>query len=310
MLAWFISSFPAVSQSITNNSIYGYQDSSKAVNLYNQSVKLYEEQKYEESLQSAESALQAAYALETSALHGDILTISGENLLKMGKHENSIVYLIRGAGIYERVNSPKLTRVNERIGDIFSDLNLHQKAGEYYDKVLQQVMKTEGETDPAILEKSAASHFRAENYETAELRYNELKDWSDDHKNNDILLRSLFHLADIHLVKSEYEKNIETNHILLKYLTEQNNPGATSYIYNNLGYTYVKMGDPRKASDSFLKAYELNQLFNPGNQDQAILLTNIGICYQNLNENDNALSYLHQALSNELPRSRADEVSE
>ncbi len=308
VFVFLIITFHGKSQTIPENN-YLSNDSIQAIASYNHALKLFEGHFFEESLSAAESALQSVFTLETSELHGDILTISGENLLMMDKYDNALVYLIRASGVFERVKSPKVIKVNERIGDIFSELKLYQKAGEYYDNTLQQLLKTDSMQSPSILEKSAYAHFQAENFATSALRYNELIDWTKKNNDNELFLRSLFQLSEIYLAGKEYEKNLETNHILLEFFKAQHNIQAMSLLYNNIGYTYVTMNNPAEALNAFLQAYELSSISLPLTQKTALLLTNIGICYQNLNETDNSLDYLNQALAIRKDSGEFDEAA-
>jgi len=277
---------------------YGYilNDSVRAKEIYSEASELFSENRYEEALSKAESALQLILTIETTELHGDILSLTGETYLKTGKYENALIYLIRAGSIYDRINSQKSTAVYIKIGDIYCDLKLYQKAGEYYDNVLQRILQTLGNQYPGILEKSANAYFLAENYSVSTLRYNELKEWAKKNEHTELYIKSLFYLSEIYLAEKEYEKNVETNQLILSHFIDQKNTSARSLIYNNIGYTYMKLNNSREALFAFQQALDLSTVSNSDLQKNAQLLTNIGVCFQNLNEMDNSLKFLNKAL--------------
>jgi serine phosphatase RsbU (regulator of sigma subunit) len=64
---------------------------------------------------------------------------------------------------------------------------------------------------------------------------------------------------------------------------------------NNLAFDYVHLGQYGAAVQSFDSALAISCQFQVTNEEQADLLTNLGICYQNTKDWANALKYLHKA---------------
>lgn len=75
----------------------------------------------------------------------------------------------------------------------------------------------------------------------------------------------------------------------------ENHPD-TAASYNNLGYSYEKLGNYEKGLEYMTKALKIRQqVLGEEHLDTVVSYFNVGSCYERINEHEKAKSYLEKA---------------
>ncbi len=276
--------------------IYNY-DSLKVIRIYEEATKKYKGNDFEEAIKIAEKSLQISTISEAYDIMGDIMLLLGLSHSAAGRPEHGILYIIRATVAYEKVSAPEIVNAFETAGDLFVNMKMYAKASEYYIRALNKLPDFPELTyNPVLIEKKADALSISKNYTEAEEGYKDLLTWAEKNKNMDTYLRSLYKLSELYLKQNYYQKNIEINHKLFNHFEAQNDSASMALLSNNIGYTHQLEGNYRKASEYFLNAIKPGENILDDPDRKSFLFTNLGICYQNLNEHDNSLKYLRQAL--------------
>ncbi|HWD89774.1 MAG TPA: ATP-binding protein [Mucilaginibacter sp.] len=115
--------------------------------------------------------------------------------------------------------------------------------------------------------------------------------------------RALNDMATGYASLGDYPKGVQMLFKALRISETLHEVTNVIIAYNNLGDTYIRQGNYRKALDNLLPAYKQLREYLPGRklvtrrdrQLESILVLNIGECYLDLGKIDSADSYLQQS---------------
>ena len=293
--------FNLLSQSFVSN------DSINAIRLYEKASEQYLLNNYEDAIITAEKSLQMTIGSESYELQGDILLLTSKCFSESQMYENAIIYLIRASGAYDKIQSPKLISSYVSVAEIFTGMELHEKAEEYYEKAIDQhLIIMEEHSDPLLMDKSAEASKLAGNYTQAEIKYRELAEWAKQNDQNELYVKSLFNISEIFLTQKMYPDNLLVNQRLYDYYEKKSDTAGMALVSNNQGFTYLISGLYKSALTYFLKSLDIGMNIFHDPYKKSYLLANTGICYQNLNDFDNSLKYIRLAL--EISKSLRDHL--
>lgn len=280
------------------------QSNSEARILFENALNEFKEKRVDNAINIAEQALLLTEVKSDFNLLGNFYFLLGQCFESKNEFENSIRYYIRSTGALEKINDPNVFKVLKQTGTIFSNLSMFEKASEYFTKATDFRKLNNQPVDPELLEDLAYALYFSGHYQKSELRFRELLEYSEKEKKEELALRSLYNLAEITLRQQKYIENLQFNQFLLDHFERTNDKIAMSLVSNNMGYTNLKLANHGEALVSFQTALKIGQESGIEEKKKSQLMSNIGICYQNLGELDNSIKHLRQ--SNNIAKSLND----
>ena len=102
-------------------------------------------------------------------------------------------------------------------------------------------------------------------------------------------------LNDISIAKKDYDKTLEYNRALYNECIAHNNVRESLNALNNVAYAYVCLGEYDKAAKYYQQLIDTDPKVFGDERFMASNYTNLGLCYQNLGDVDNAITCLEKA---------------
>ncbi|MEM1327190.1 MAG: adenylate/guanylate cyclase domain-containing protein [Bacteroidota bacterium] len=176
------------------------------------------------------------------------------------------------------------------IGDIY-------QAEKLYEQALLNFRKAQMLTDKEIevWERMEMSFSLDEKPDSALFLLDLVYDFYDDQDDVAGQINTIERQIVNYIKQENYTSSLEKNQILLELVASTDDDNATASVYNNLGYTYLKLGQPQRALEHFQLATVIND-GEDSNKD-ATLHINMAICYQNMGQIEAAVQYLKTAQS-------------
>ncbi len=115
-------------------------------------------------------------------------------------------------------------------------------------------------------------------------------------QNNYLLIKILRNSARAYQYNGDLENAALTNQRILDLLKTTGNKKAYTRQLNNMGFIAQKMGKSKEALNYFLSTLEERQQLGMQDNENVVLLVNIGVSYQNLMQNRESKTYLERAL--------------
>jgi class 3 adenylate cyclase len=175
------------------------------------------------------------------------------------------------------------------IGDIYQKEKLYEQA-------LLNFRKAQSLTDERIeiWERMEKTFTLAGKSDSALLLLDIIYDYYDDSDNVAGQINTIERQIVSYLLKKDYKGSLERNQMLLELVASTNNEQAVASVYNNLGYTYLKLGQPQRALEHFQLAAVINDIED--SNKEVTLYINMAICHQNMGQIETAVQLLSRAL--------------
>jgi len=281
-------------QTIETNSIRS--DSAKAVILYQKAYNLFKLDSAEKALTYANESLKFSLRLNNKEVEISNLILIADIYTKDSKPEEAIPYYLRVTNILESQNDTgRLLNIYSAIADNYFLVSAYEKSGEYYQKAYIITNTADYENRVRLLEKTGISAFNYTNYDSAITCFSEILTLEQQTGKNDI--KSLNLLVRTYNKLNQYQNALTYNQILFDRFEKQNDLLKMSTIKNNIAFNYTHLKDYEKAAESFIESIQYGEQAGISKNDFALLKTNIGICYQNLKNPNEAINYFQQSLN-------------
>ncbi len=233
------------------------------------------------------------------ALKADNLYLIARAKEHTGSRESTIHYYIRAANVYEKLDkSSRLKAIYSRVGDIYYNVRAYEKAAEYYNKAYDLLSEESRDTlETAImLENIGLCHFRQGSYQTAIDVFKQLETSCINHHQGTLnYTRALRYLSELYDKTGEYENALNYNNKIYSMYKEWDDSLNIARTLNNIAYNHVRLKQPGKAVSAFKQALEMGRETGFSKDEEASIMINIGIAYQNMNEIEQAVLYLQKA---------------
>ncbi|MGF1533520.1 MAG: DUF2225 domain-containing protein [Bernardetiaceae bacterium] len=260
----------------------------------------------EDSLAYVENLLtQLERSGQIDAYKQTLLTLADVQREK-GKFPQALAYYIRAERLLEEINEPLLqAEVLEKIGRLYGDWSLHEKATEYYlqsEKILQAQGKA-AKDYLDLLERLGFSYFQSGLYGEAIGVFDRLASHYKRQNDTKNLRKKYKQVADIYKILDRYDEALQYNLELLDLDRIIQEDIQTAATLNNIGFLYKFLDKPEQSLAYFKESLQLyEQLLRQGQakKDQIALnkiLDNIGLLELSLQRPASALSYFEQALT-------------
>ncbi len=274
-------------------------DTSQAIIYYQNAVELLANKKYVQAIHYAEQSLKIAVEHELNSLKADNLYLTAQAKEYTGAQESTIHYYIRAANVYEKLNdSSQLKIIYSHIGDIYYNVKAYEKAVEYYEKAYHLLRELSKDTMKAaiMLENIGLCYLRQNEYEKAIDVFKQLETFTQKQQTDSLnYIRALRYLSELYDETGEYENALDYNKKIYSIYQRQTDSLYIAKTLNNIAYNHVRLNQPGKAVSAFKSALNIGRESGFTSEEEARIMINIGIGYQNMNETEQAVRYLQKA---------------
>jgi serine phosphatase RsbU (regulator of sigma subunit) len=270
-------------------------DSIRMVELYDQARALFAQNMNLEALSSAEDGLKLAMRIDQVSYEISLLEIIGDIFSSTGQHANSIPYYLRRANLLEiKEDTARLPKAYEKIALAYQHEKVFEKELEYHTKSYDMLDKDNGVKLLQVKELMALAAFRDRQMDVAKKHFIDLTEKYPG-KGND-WLRSKQYLIKVFDANSAYDSALICCEELLWVYEERSDVEQIFRLQNNIGYYQTLLGDFEGASGSYINAIESGIAASADPRDVALMMTNAGVSFQNMEERNDAIDYFNQAI--------------
>jgi serine phosphatase RsbU (regulator of sigma subunit) len=289
------------------------RDSAEAVTLYHKAQEMNDIDSFDLALETATEALQLAMQSNQKEIETSVLSIIAEINIRQGFPGNAIPYYLRIADIFEsQQDTSGLQKVYSGIAQCYAKENIYEKESEYYIKVLSMTPVTLHDRRVKYLEAIALAMLNGGKNDSAiifleDLRELHMKSGTDDSYVINYLVRAYNNLQ-------QYDKALEYNKLLFERFQMQQNWSLMSALKNNMAYNYTLLGQYDDAINAYNEAIEYGKTAGIPQEELALLMTNAGICSQNMKRTNDAKNYfrmaisIHSSLDKQAEKSRIENI--
>jgi serine phosphatase RsbU (regulator of sigma subunit)/tetratricopeptide (TPR) repeat protein len=272
------------------------EDSATAVILYEKAKKEYSSNNFDLAKETATQALQLAMRSNQKEIEASILSIIGEIDLSQDLPGDALPFWLRAADIYESWNdTSSLALMYSKIAECYYREGIYVKENEYLLKALLITPYAYYEKRKEYLEKISLSLLNENKNDSAIIFLEDLRELNNLNGTDDSYV--LNYLIEAYNNLELYNKALEFNNLLFKRFQGQKNYTAMSALKNNIAYDFTLLGQYNDAINAYDEAIEYGKTAGINEKDLALLMTNAGICSQNMQRPDEARNYFMMALS-------------
>jgi len=272
-------------------------DSLEAVRYYNLAIREFGDQNYDRSLAYAENSLNFTLKTADKETEGKSLVLLGQIYSISKKNEQALKYFLKAENIYNNLeDNKKQNTIYNGIAAIYFSLGAFEKSHEYYCKAYNSA-RTEGSPDELrnIIERAGLTAYKAGKYDKGIVFYEELLTLEGISDNKTDKIKTLDQIIRCCNNVKLYDKALRYNKEIYSIYEKEGNTEDMAIIMNNMGYNHVNLGDHENAISCFSEALMLSEEHKDNILFRSALLTNIGICYQNMEQYDNSIKHLRKA---------------
>jgi len=270
-------------------------DSLRFTDLFEEARKEYEAGQSAEALNLLGEALQIAMQLKMEEAEAGVLELIGDVFMSEKDAEQSIPYYLRVASVMEFAgDSTRLKDVFRKIGDSYTLAEVHGKAEEYFLRAENLLDAHEPEYALTLKEKLGTACLLNGDPQAAiehYLLYEEML-----HKLSREPLPAWTYLVDAHKETGSYEDCLLYTRQLLEYYSGEGNRTEMAVLHNNMGFYLTQLQRYEEALEHYSEAVQHAEAAGLSTGKIAVMRANMGVCYQNMNEADDAKDHLNHAI--------------
>ena len=186
--------------------------------------------------------------------------------------------------------------IDVKIGMVYFKKGHYVHSIDYFSDALDTYSNV-GANDKALEIKQhlATSFNMREDYDSALEYYEELLEEYKSRNNWDKTRMIYQRLNDIAIAKKDYDKALEYNKALYNDCIAHNNVRESLNALNNVAYAYFCLGEHEKAIKYYQQLLDTDPKVFGDERFMAGNYTNLGLCYQNVGDLDNAIVNLQKA---------------
>ncbi len=293
VISCFISVSGQIKTVAGNDNVSG--DSAAAVILYEKAQSIFNSGNFTQAKETAIEALQLAMQSNQKEIEASVLSLIGEINLSQNLPGDAIPFWLRATDIYELKNdTPALALMYSKIAECYSREGIYEKESEYWVKALSVTSHDSYDKRSGYLEKISLALLNGNKNDSAIIFLNDLREINKLTGTDDSYV--LNYLIRAHNNLNHYDKALEYNNLLFTRFQEKQNYSAMSALKNNIAYNLTLLGQYNDAINAYNQAIEYGTTAGIKEEDLALLMTNAGICSQNMQRPDEAKNYFRMAL--------------
>ena len=252
--------------------------------------------RYQDAFRVAQDALDKSTRFDFKWGMMNSLLLMGQAQKALSNYPTSLNYYLQALTEIKKRNDPRwLEWINEKLGELFQDWGVPEKALPYYKDALY--LKT-GERDDLI--GKIAEVYLSLNLKDKSLEmYNEYLKLKKEKRDTTQTIATLEKIASINYQSGDIENSLEQQLQILD-INREFQDARTASTLNIIGNHYNDLKKPERALDYYERALKLNRETNrKGVNDNSIVtnLINIGVIHQSRGDSRNAIRSFDEALA-------------
>ncbi len=186
---------------------------------------------------------------------------------------------------------PSIYEALLELAHLYQKQEIFSKAIEYYNRALSYInTKDEYNIKPILWEELAEIHARHEQYDSSRYYREFLIENSISNNDWDVQLYHQQKMADTWSTQENHDQSIQIYNTIISLSQQNNDSKNTAIAYNNLGIAHTKKKDYKSALEALREAEEICN--EKPLVDLAVLFSNMGIAYHNLDNPKKSIEYL------------------
>lgn len=270
-------------------------DSVEAAELYSRAVFLHQSDKPNEARLIVLESLDLSSGLSDSRNQIPALTLLTQIFESVSSPSEAIPYYLRLLSIYEeyRDTSGIVTSAVGIAGNYFL-LDAFEKSGVYYKKAYDLIPESFHSLKSGYLEDLGFCALNSGNPDSAIVCFQQMRLQLNAASLNDT--KSLYYLVKASNSAHRYEESIQYNLLLFDRFKKAGDMQSMSSLKNNIAYNLTLLNRYPEAVDAYKEAIEYGKAAGNSGSKQAALLTNLGVCLQNMKQWKQAVNYFRDAI--------------
>jgi len=274
---------------------FNARDSAITTIYYEQAIENIERDSLDRALDLAREALHASMRSNQEEMEIASLSMIADIYNTQGLTGDAIPFYMRIADILEsRGDTNRLTVIYSSIAENYQREEVNGKAGEYYLNALLLLPEANLQ-ERAELNKKIGELLIEENMlDSAAMYFQSSGSLYRDAGMDDA--RILNYLVRVYNRSGRYAKARSINEILFTRCQDAGDVRQMAALKNNIAYNLTMLWDYENAVTAYKEAIEYGEKAGIPENEQAIIMSNAGICYQNLNKSKEARQYFQQSI--------------
>lgn len=279
---------------------FNREDSLSIAKIISQSREQLIRHNYSEAINAARKSLDQSSNLNFrwGIIHSQLALAQAQKSLS-NYSESLSNYLQALSEIRKQKDGESEAFVNQKIGELFQEWGVPEKALPYFEAALKYQIGKSEEEHTVLLERMAEVQLSVNQRDLSVKNYLELLDAYRKKRDLDQTKRVLEKIASIFSQSDDKENSLKYRLQLLEINKQLKDDVQTAATLNVIGNDYKELKNLDNALESYLAALVLNRKENTnGSNDNAIVsnLINIGNTYQMRGDNRNSIKSFDEAL--------------
>lgn len=221
-------------------------------------------------------------------------------------------YLQALAEIQKQNDTPTLLWTNLKIGELFHEWGVPEKALPYYASALSLEADKSSEQASLLLERMAECYLALNKKDQSLEKYFQLLDIVRKNNEADQTARVLEKIALIYSLSNDLENSLKYNLQLLEINRQGYDAVSIAVRLNIIGNHYKDLNNPDKALEYYQSALAMNRKVSQSQENDNSIVTNlinIGSIYQSRGDNRNSIRSFNEALEIKKKRGTPVEIA-
>lgn len=274
-------------------------DSIQIFNSISQARELMAKHQYQEAIQVAQEGLDQSTKLDFKSGQINSLLVIGQSQKSLSNYPAGLNHFLQALSEVEKQkDKTTLEYVNIKIGELFQEWGVPEKALPYYKAALSlQMERTNKSAD--LMERMAQVYLKLDQKQQSLNTYLQLLETRSQQKDTLQVINTLEKIALIYLQSGDLENSLKYNLKILDINKQLKDATKIASTLNIIGNQYKGLKNFDKALEYYQQALSINrQTNNKGSNNNNIVtnLINIGVIHQSRADNRNSIRSFNEAL--------------
>jgi tetratricopeptide (TPR) repeat protein len=288
-------------------------DSLQIVGLVNQSHEQLIKHNYADAVRIANEGLDRSTALDFKWGIINSQLVIGQAQKSLLDFPSSLNHYLQALSEIQKRNDPQTFGwINHKIGELFQEWGVPEKALPYYSTALNLQPDMKNEQAARLLEQMAEVYLSLNQKDQSLTMYFKLLEITQEKNDKAQTSAILKKIASIYYQSNDKKNSLKYNLQILDINRQLNDPASTAATLNVIGNHYKDLGNLDKSLEYYQEALAINRQTNKnGENDNSIVtnLINIGVIYQSRGDIRNSIRSFNDALAIKEKKGTAIEVA-